>query len=123
MGGGTMAGRLAHHQEPWGSASPSSPLRGFAAEAAERLTLPAPRTSAFPFSTRTTITGAIVALSNARLTAVRWGVTRRIVWAWGMTIPGAALIRAGLFHLLRLVLANREPLPHNSFLHRLRQNN
>ena len=36
------------------------------------------------------------------LTAVRWGVTRRIVWAWVLTIPGAALMGAGLFHIMQL---------------------
>jgi hypothetical protein len=38
-------------------------------------------------------------------TAVRWGVMRRIVWAWILTIPGAALIGAGLYHLLAPTLA------------------
>jgi PiT family inorganic phosphate transporter len=38
------------------------------------------------------------------LTAVRWGVTRRIVWAWVLTIPGAALMGAGLFHIMQLWL-------------------
>jgi len=42
--------------------------------------------------------------ASRRLTAVRWGVTRRIVWAWVLTIPGAALIGAGVFHLLTLAL-------------------
>jgi phosphate/sulfate permease len=35
---------------------------------------------------------------------VRWGVTRRIVWAWVLTIPGAALLGAGIFHLLTPLL-------------------
>jgi phosphate/sulfate permease len=35
---------------------------------------------------------------------VRWGVTRRIVFAWVLTIPGAALFGAGLFHALQLFL-------------------
>jgi PiT family inorganic phosphate transporter len=39
-----------------------------------------------------------------RITAVRWGVTRRIVWAWVLTIPGAALIGAGLYRVLLIAL-------------------
>jgi len=54
-----------------------------------------------PVSTTHTITGAIVGVgASRRLTAVRWGVTRRIVWAWVLTIPGAALIGAGVYRLV-----------------------
>src|SRR6266478_2772967 len=42
--------------------------------------------------------------ASRRLTAVRWGVTRRIVWAWVLTIPGAALIGTIIFHLLKVFL-------------------
>jgi PiT family inorganic phosphate transporter len=53
-----------------------------------------------PVSTTHTITGAIVGVgASRRLTAVRWGITRRIVFAWIATIPGAALIGALLFHI------------------------
>ena len=46
--------------------------------------------------------GAIVGVgASRRLTAVRWGVTRRIVLAWILTIPGAALLGAILFHAVR----------------------
>jgi PiT family inorganic phosphate transporter len=58
-----------------------------------------------PVSTTHTITGAIVGVgASRRLTAVRWGVTRRIVWAWVLTIPGAALLGAVIFHLLAALL-------------------
>ena len=51
-------------------------------------------------STTHTITGAIVGVGAARrLTAVRWRVAGRVVWAWVFTIPGAALI-AGLISLI-----------------------
>ena len=51
-----------------------------------------------PVSTTHTITGAIVGVgATRRLSAVRWGITRRIVWAWILTIPGAALFGAALF--------------------------
>jgi PiT family inorganic phosphate transporter len=58
-----------------------------------------------PVSTTHTITGAIVGVgASRRLTAVRWGVTRRIVWAWILTIPGAAFIGTVIFHLVQLTL-------------------
>ena len=50
-----------------------------------------------------TITGAIVGVgASRRLTAVRWGVTRRIVWAWVLTIPAAFLIAMAAYTLLKL---------------------
>jgi PiT family inorganic phosphate transporter len=51
-------------------------------------------------STTHTITGAIIGVgSTRRLTAVRWAVTKNIVWAWIVTIPAAALI-AALVHAI-----------------------
>ncbi len=48
-----------------------------------------------PVSTTHTITGAIVGVGAARrLSAVRWGVAGRVVWAWILTIPGAGLVAA-----------------------------
>jgi Phosphate/sulphate permeases len=54
-------------------------------------------------STTHTITGAIVGASR-RLTAVRWGVTRRILWAWVWTIPGSALIGTTIYHFVKISL-------------------
>jgi PiT family inorganic phosphate transporter len=49
-------------------------------------------------STTHTITGAIVGVgATRRLSAVRWGVARRIVWAWVLTVPGAALISGTIY--------------------------
>ena len=48
-----------------------------------------------PVSTTHTITGAIVGVGSMhRLSAVRWGVARQVVWAWVLTIPCAALVAA-----------------------------
>ena len=48
-----------------------------------------------PVSTTHTITGAIVGVgATQRLSAVRWGVAGRVVWAWLFTIPGAAIVSA-----------------------------
>ncbi len=55
-----------------------------------------------PVSTTHTITGAIVGVGSAqRVSAVRWGVAGRIVWAWVLTIPMSAAIAAITYLLLR----------------------
>jgi PiT family inorganic phosphate transporter len=57
-----------------------------------------------PVSTTHTITGAIVGVgATHRMSAVRWGVAGRIVWAWVLTIPAAAIIAAISFLLLRAI--------------------
>jgi PiT family inorganic phosphate transporter len=57
-----------------------------------------------PVSTTHVITGAISGVGSAnRLSAVRWGVTINIVWAWIFTIPGAAVIGAIIYYLIRLI--------------------
>ncbi|MGH9554242.1 MAG: inorganic phosphate transporter, partial [Terriglobales bacterium] len=59
-------------------------------------------------STTHTITGAIVGVGAVhRLSAVRWGVARRIVWAWIFTIPASAAI-SGLCYLIVKVLVASE---------------
>jgi len=72
------------------------PVGGFAAETAGAFTLIGLSMHGVPVSTTHTITGAIVGVgATNRLSAVRWGVAGRIVWAWVLTIPMSALI-AGL---------------------------
>ena len=69
------------------------PSGGVAAETAAAATLFATSAAGIPVSTTHTITGAIVGVGAARrLSAVRWGVAGRVVWAWVLTIPGAFLI-------------------------------
>ena len=66
------------------------PSGGVAAESAAAATLFATSAAGIPVSTTHTITGAIVGVGAARrLSAVRWGVAGRVVWAWVLTIPGA----------------------------------
>src|SRR5437588_5770258 len=66
------------------------PVGGFAAESAAASTLFFASASGIPVSTTHTITGAIVGVgATQRLSAVRWGVAGRVVWAWILTIPGA----------------------------------
>ena len=77
------------------------PFDGFCAETGGAATIFFASSLGVPVSTTHTITGAIVGVgASKRLGAVRWGVARRIVWAWVMTIPAAALIAALLFLIL-----------------------
>ncbi len=76
------------------------PVGGFCAETAGALTLIKTATLGIPVSTTHTITGAIMGVGSVqRLSAVRWGVAGRIMWAWVLTIPVAALLSA-VFYLL-----------------------
>jgi inorganic phosphate transporter, PiT family len=71
------------------------PVGGFSAETAAAISLYIATFLGIPVSTTHTITGAIVgAGSTRRLSAVRWGVAGRIVWAWLITIPAAGLVAA-----------------------------
>jgi PiT family inorganic phosphate transporter len=71
------------------------PVGGFSAETAAACSLYLATFLGIPVSTTHTITGAIVGVgSTRRLSAVRWGVAGRIVWAWVLTIPAAGLIAA-----------------------------
>ncbi len=71
------------------------PVGGFCAETAGAVTLFGTALAGIPVSTTHTITGAIVGVGTTnRLSAVRWGVARRIVWAWILTIPASALVAA-----------------------------
>jgi PiT family inorganic phosphate transporter len=80
------------------------PVGGFCAEAAGAITLFSTALAGIPVSTTHTITGAIVGVgATHRLSAVRWGVARRIVWAWLVTIPASALVAAVAFWLVRVV--------------------
>jgi PiT family inorganic phosphate transporter len=79
------------------------PVGGFCAEAAGAITLFGTALAGIPVSTTHTITGAIVGVgSTHRLSAVRWGVARRIVWAWLLTIPASAAVAAVTFWIVRL---------------------
>ena len=71
------------------------PVGGFAAETAGAISLFTATHLGVPVSTTHTITGAIIGVGSIRrLSAVRWGVAGRIVWAWILTIPAAAAIAA-----------------------------
>ena len=76
------------------------PVDGFCAETGAAVTLFTASALGIPVSTTHTITGSIVGVGSLRrLSAVKWGVAGRIVWAWIITIPSAALISASAYWL------------------------
>ena len=80
------------------------PVGGFCAETGAALTLAYVTLTGVPVSTTHTITGAIVGVgATRRMSAVKWGVAGRIVWAWIFTIPAAAFIAALSFWIVRLI--------------------
>lgn len=77
------------------------PVGGFCAETGGAVTLAIATHYGIPVSTTHTITGAIVGVgSTKRLSAVKWGVAGRIVWAWILTIPMSAIIAAFAYYLI-----------------------
>jgi PiT family inorganic phosphate transporter len=80
------------------------PVGGFSAETAAAATLFGTAHFGIPVSTTHTITGAVIGVgATRRLSAVRWGLTRRVLVAWVLTLPGAALIAALTYWLLQLI--------------------
>lgn len=78
------------------------PVGGFAAEGAGAISIMMATFMGIPVSTTHTITGAIVGVgATNRLSAVRWGLAGRIVWAWVLTIPAAGLISAATYFILK----------------------
>ncbi len=79
------------------------PVGGFCAETGGAITLFAATGLGIPVSTTHTITGAIIGVGAVtKLSAIRWGVAGRIVWAWILTIPCSAFMAALTWSLLRL---------------------
>jgi PiT family inorganic phosphate transporter len=82
------------------------PVGGFAAETAGAISLFTATHLGIPVSTTHTITGAIIGVGSIkRLSAVRWGVAGRIVWAWILTIPAAASIAAVVYVIVAATVA------------------
>jgi PiT family inorganic phosphate transporter len=79
------------------------PIGGFAAETAGAITILASSELGIPVSTTHVITGAIVGVGSVRgRRAVNWGMASSIVWAWGLTIPAAAVIAGVVYEVILL---------------------
>ncbi|MBK9402899.1 MAG: inorganic phosphate transporter [Bacteroidetes bacterium] len=82
-----------------------TPFEGFSAETAGALTLFATQHFKIPVSTTHTITGSIVGVGiTKRISAVRWGVTLQLIWAWVLTIPVSAALAGFFLYVLEAVL-------------------
>lgn len=80
------------------------PFEGFCAETAGAITLFMATHFGIPVSTTHTITGSIIGVgATKRASAVQWGVTTKIFWAWILTIPVSALIGAAIFYAIELI--------------------
>ncbi len=103
IAGGTMAGGWRVVKTMGQRITKLQPFSGFSAETSAALTLIGTAHAGIPVSSTHVITGAISGVGAAhRLTAVRWGVTRRIVWAWVLTIPGSGVMGALLYHVFHI---------------------
>jgi PiT family inorganic phosphate transporter len=79
-----------------------TPLEGVSAETAGAVTLFITERFGIPVSTTHTLTGSIIGVGlSKRISAVRWGVTINLIWAWIITIPISALIAAAVFSLIK----------------------
>ncbi len=82
-----------------------TPFEGVAAETAGAITLFVTEALKIPVSTTHTIAGSIMGVgATKRLSAVRWGVTVNLLWAWILTIPVSGLLAAGIYYIVRFFL-------------------
>lgn len=82
-----------------------TPFEGFSAETAGAITLFISQYLRIPVSTTHTITGSIVGVGlTKRISAVRWGVTIKLIWAWILTIPISGILAAGILWILERFL-------------------
>jgi PiT family inorganic phosphate transporter len=104
MGLGTMSGGWRIVKTMGMKLTKLQPVGGFCAETAGAITLFATTLTGIPVSTTHTITGAIVGVgATKRLSAVKWGVAGRIVWAWVLTLPAAGILAALSYAALRVI--------------------
>jgi len=103
IGLGTMSGGWKIVKTMGTKITKVTPLEGVAAETAGALTLFMTEQLGKPVSTTHTITGAIIGVgATKRLSAVRWGVTVNLLWAWILTIPVSALLAALVYYIVSL---------------------
>jgi PiT family inorganic phosphate transporter len=105
MGLGTMSGGWKIVKTMGTRITKVTPLEGVAAETAGAITLFLTEHFKIPVSTTHTITGSIIGVgATKRLSAVRWGVTVSLLWAWILTIPISGIIAALIFYLIKVFL-------------------
>lgn len=105
IGIGTMSGGWKIVKTMGTKITKVTPLEGVCAETAGAITLFTAANLGAPVSTTHTITGAIIGVgATKRLSAVRWGVTVNLIWAWVLTIPVSGTLAALLYWLFKAIL-------------------
>lgn len=105
IGLGTMSGGWRIVKTMGTKITKVTPLEGVCAETAGAITLFTAANLGAPVSTTHTITGAIIGVgATKRLSAVRWGVTVNLVWAWVLTVPVSGTLAALLYYLFEAIL-------------------
>jgi PiT family inorganic phosphate transporter len=105
MGAGTMSGGVRIIKTMGTKIIDLKPIHGFAAETAAAATILTASHLGLPVSTTHVISGAIMGVgASQRVSAVRWGVTARIAWAWVLTIPISAAVAWACYYPLELAL-------------------
>jgi PiT family inorganic phosphate transporter len=105
IGLGTMSGGWKIVKTMGSRITKVTPLEGVAAETAGAVTLYLTESLGIPVSTTHTITGSIIGVgATKRLSAVRWGVTVSLLWAWILTIPISALLAAVVYFIADLFI-------------------
>ena len=103
IGLGTMSGGWKIVKTMGTKITKVTPFEGVAAETAGAVTLFVTEALKIPVSTTHSITGAIMGVgATKRLSAVRWGVTFNLIWAWVLTIPISGLLAAGIYKIASL---------------------
>ena len=103
IGAGTMSGGWKIVKTMGTRITKVTPFEGVAAETAGAITLFVTEALKIPVSTTHTITGSIMGVgATKRLSAVRWGVTVNLLWAWILTIPVSGLLAAGVYSIAKL---------------------
>lgn len=104
IGLGTMSGGWKIVKTMGTKITKVTPFEGVVAETAGALTLYLTEILHIPVSTTHTITGAIIGVGTTkRISAVRWGVTINLLWAWILTIPVSALLATGIYLLVHWI--------------------
>lgn len=107
IGFGTMSGGWKIIKTMGTKITKVTPLEGVAAETAGALTLFFTGQMGIPVSTTHTITGSIIGVgATKRLSAVRWGVTVNLLWAWLLTIPVSGLLAALVYFIVKFFLGH-----------------
>ncbi|WP_158828859.1 inorganic phosphate transporter [Mucilaginibacter lacusdianchii] len=101
---GTMSGGWKIVKTMGSKITKVTPLEGVAAESAGAVTLFITERLGIPVSTTHTITGSIIGVGlTKRVSAVRWGVTINLLWAWIITIPISAIVAAAVFSIIHFL--------------------